>query len=67
LTRAWVVLVACELLAADSGLGQMIEMGRQMLRIDVVMVGVVITGVIGFTLDFALRRMERRLSGWQSR
>ena len=67
LTRAWVVLVACELLAADSGLGQMIEMGRQMLRIDVVMVGVAITGVIGFTLDFALRRMERGLSGWQSR
>lgn len=65
LTRAWVVLVACELLAADSGLGQMIEMGRQMLRIDVVMVGVAITGVIGFALDFSLRRVERRLSGWQ--
>jgi len=57
--------VACELLAADSGLGQMIEMGRQMLRIDVVMVGVVITGVIGFTLDCSLRRVERRLSAWQ--
>ncbi|MCG8296418.1 MULTISPECIES: ABC transporter permease [Pseudomonas] len=66
LTRAWVVLVACELLAADSGLGQMIEMGRQMLRIDVVMVGVVLTGVIGFALDFSLRRLERRLSGWQA-
>ena len=67
LTRAWVVLVACELLAADSGLGQMIEMGRQMLRIDVVMVGVVLTGLIGFTLDFTLRRVERHLSAWQSR
>jgi len=66
LTRAWVVLVACELLAADSGLGQMIEMGRQMLRIDVVMVGVVLTGLIGFSLDFTLRRVERRLSAWQS-
>ncbi|HDS1820343.1 TPA: ABC transporter permease [Pseudomonas putida] len=67
LTRAWVVLVACELLAADSGLGQMIEMGRQMLRIDVVMVGVVVTGLIGFTLDYGLRRVERRFTGWQSR
>ncbi|MBA6115151.1 ABC transporter permease [Pseudomonas putida] len=67
LTRAWVVLVACELLAADSGLGQMIEMGRQMLRIDVVMVGVVVTGVIGFTLDYGLRRVERRFTAWQSR
>ncbi|MDH0301016.1 MULTISPECIES: ABC transporter permease [unclassified Pseudomonas] len=66
LTRAWVVLVACELLAADSGLGQMIEMGRQMLRIDVVMVGVVLTGLIGFVLDCSLRRIERRLSNWQA-
>ena len=67
LTRAWVVLVAAELLAADSGLGQMIEMGRQMLRIDVVMVGVLVTGVIGFSLDFVFRLLERRLFRWQSR
>ena len=67
LTRAWVVLVAAELLAADSGLGQMIEMGRQMLRIDIVMVGVVVTGVIGFALDFGFRLLERRLFRWQAR
>ena len=67
LTRAWVVLVATELLAADSGLGQMIEMSRQMLRIDVVMVGVVVTGVIGFALDFSFRRLEQRLFRWQTR
>jgi len=27
----------------------------------------VLTGLIGFTLDFTLRRVERRLSAWQSR
>jgi len=67
LTRAWVVLVATELLAADSGLGQMIEMSRQMLRIDVVMVGIVVTGLIGFTLDFTFRQLEQRLFRWQTR
>ncbi|WP_419735997.1 ABC transporter permease [Pseudomonas sp. COR18] len=66
LTRAWVVLVATELLAADSGLGQMIEMSRQMLRIDVVMVGVFITGVIGFALDYSFRQLEQRLFRWQA-
>ncbi|QXI31338.1 ABC transporter permease [Pseudomonas vanderleydeniana] len=66
LTRAWVVLVATELLAADSGLGQMIEMSRQMLRIDVVMVGVLITGVIGFALDYSFRQLEQRLFRWQA-
>ncbi|HJR27469.1 ABC transporter permease [Pseudomonas citri] len=67
LTRAWVVLVATELLAADSGLGQMIEMSRQMLRIDVVMVGIVVTGIIGFALDFTFRQLEQRLFRWQTR
>lgn len=59
------VLVAAELLAADSGLGQMIEMSRQMLRIDVVMVGVLVTGLVGFTLDQGLRLLERRVLRWK--
>ncbi|MDR2636801.1 MAG: ABC transporter permease [Zoogloeaceae bacterium] len=66
LTRAWIVLVAAELLAADSGLGQMMEMGRQMFRIDIVMVGVVLTGVIGFTLDRGCQWFERRLVRWRT-
>lgn len=65
LSRAWMVLVAAELLAADSGLGQMIELSRQMLRIDIVMVGVVVTGAIGFILDFAFRLLEKRLLRWR--
>ena len=67
LGRSWMVLVAVELLAADSGIGQMMEMGRQMLRLDEVMVGVVITGVIGFVLDGALRSIERLSSRWRTR
>src|SRR6218665_2513581 len=66
LTRAWGMLVAAELLAAASGLGQMIEMSRQMLRIDVVMVGIVVAGLVGFTLDFTLRLLEKRLFRWKS-
>lgn len=65
LSRSWMVLVGAELLAADSGLGQMMEMGRQMFRLDVVMVGVVLTGAIGFALDRGLRWLEAHLMRWQ--
>ncbi len=65
LGRAWLILVAVELLAADSGIGQMMEFARQMLRLDIVLVGVVLTGLIGFTLDKSLRLMERRLMRWR--
>ncbi len=60
LGRAWLILVAVELLAAGTGIGQMMELGRQMLRLDVVMVGVFITGLIGFVLDKSLRQIEQR-------
>lgn len=66
LTRAWIVLVAAELMAAENGIGQMMEMGRQMFRIDTVMVGVALTGLIGFVLDQGVRLAERRLVRWKA-
>jgi len=65
LSRSWLVLVGAELLAAESGIGQMMEMSRQIFRMDVVMVGVVLTGVIGFALDRGLRLLEWWLAGWK--
>lgn len=65
LSRSWMVLVGAELLAADSGLGQMMEMGRQMFRLDIVMVGVVLTGMIGFSLDRLFRWLETYLMRWK--
>ncbi len=65
LSRSWLILVAVELLAADSGIGQMMEMARQMLRLDIVMVGVILTGLIGFGLDKGLRLVEQLFSRWK--
>jgi sulfonate transport system permease protein len=67
LGRSWMVLVAVELLAADTGIGQMMEIGRQMLRLDIVMVGVIVTGLCGFAFDRALRLLERGLLPWRRR
>ena len=59
LSHAWVILVAAELLIADNGLGQMMEWGRQSFRLDIVLLGVVITGLVGFGLDKGFRLLER--------
>jgi len=67
LGRSWMVLVGAELLAAENGLGQMMEMGRQMFRLDVVMVGVVLTGLVGLALDRGFRLLEAWLMRWQRR
>jgi sulfonate transport system permease protein len=65
LGRSWMVLVGAELLAAENGLGQMMEMARQMFRLDIVMVGVVLTGLIGVALDRGFRLLEGWLMRWQ--
>ena len=62
LSHSWVVLVAAELLIADNGLGQMMEWGRQSFRLDIVLLGVVLTGIIGFALDKGFRILERAVS-----
>lgn len=66
LTRAWIVLVAAEILAADSGIGQMMEMGRQLFQLDVVLSGVIVSGVIGFGLDRGARAIEHRATKWKT-
>lgn len=66
ITRAWLVLVAAELLAADSGIGQMMEMGRQLFRIDVVLAGVIVSGLVGFALDRGVKLIERRYTRWRT-
>ncbi|MGH8447254.1 MAG: ABC transporter permease [Solimonas sp.] len=65
LGRSWMVLVGAELLAAESGIGQMMEMARQIFQLDVVMVGVVVTGLVGFVLDRGFRWLERAVVRWQ--
>jgi NitT/TauT family transport system permease protein len=57
---AWLVVVAAEMIAVNSGLGFLIIDSRNAgNRYDLVVAGMVIIGVIGLALDTALRRLER--------
>jgi sulfonate transport system permease protein len=67
LARCWGIVVAAELFGSNAGIGHMMEWAREMFQIDVVMAGVVVTGVIGFLMDQGLRRIEARLVPWQGR
>lgn len=57
---AWLVVVAAEMIAVDSGLGFLIVDARNAgNRYDLVVAGMVIIGVIGLLLDIAIRSLER--------
>jgi NitT/TauT family transport system permease protein len=57
---AWLVLVAAEMIAVDSGLGYLIIDARNAgKRYDLVVAGMLMIGVIGLVLDTAMRQLER--------
>src|SRR5215469_5314969 len=56
---AWLVVVAAEMVAINSGLGYLIIDARNAgSRYDLVVAGIVTIGVIGFLLDLLMRRLE---------
>jgi NitT/TauT family transport system permease protein len=57
---AWLVLVAAEMIAVDSGLGYLIIDARNAgKRYDLVVGGMLLIGIIGLVLDVLIRRTEK--------
>ena len=51
----WAAIIAAELVAAQSGLGYLIADGMEILRSDLVMVGMAVIGVLGVLIDSVFR------------
>ena len=58
LTTSWIFLVAGEMMGVTTGLGFFINNARHILRTDLIVAGIVIIGIIGFTLEKLLRYLE---------
>src|SRR5258708_6591253 len=57
---AWLVVVAAEMIAVDSGRGYLVsDSGNAGKRYDLVVAGMLLIGLIGLGLDIGIRRMER--------
>ncbi|HUP62258.1 MAG TPA: ABC transporter permease [Thermoanaerobaculia bacterium] len=59
---AWLVLVAAEMIAVDSGLGYLIIDARNAgKRYDLVVGGMLLIGLIGLSLDTLIRKLELKI------
>jgi NitT/TauT family transport system permease protein len=57
---AWLVVVAAEMIAVNSGLGYLIIDARNAgMRYDLVIAGMIMIGIIGLILDFLVKRLEK--------
>lgn len=61
LAYCWTNLVAAELLAADSGLGFLITMGRRLAMPDMVVLGMVMVGLTGAIIGIVVDYFEKKL------
>jgi len=64
---AWATLVASELIAAQHGLGSLIQNAASFFQLDIIYAGIICIGFIALGMDLALRAAAKRLVAWQER
>jgi NitT/TauT family transport system permease protein len=64
---AWATLVASELIAAQQGLGALIQNASAFFQLDIIYVGIICIGFIALAMDLALRAVTHRMVAWQDR
>ncbi|MBN9511620.1 MAG: ABC transporter permease [Alphaproteobacteria bacterium] len=66
LSVGFLVIVAAEFIAADTGLGYLINYSRTWFRVGDMMVGAITIGVLGVGSNYLLLALERRLFRWRA-
>ena len=63
----WGTVVAAELVAANVGLGKMIVTASKFQMTDIIIVGIIVIGVIGFAIEVGMRKLESWLIPWKGK
>ncbi|MEL6278582.1 MAG: ABC transporter permease subunit [Pseudomonadota bacterium] len=63
----WGTVVAAELVAAEKGAGMMIMVASKFQLTDIVIMGIILIGIIGYGIDILMRMAERWLIPWKGR
>ena len=63
----WGTVVAAELVAAEKGAGMMIMVASKFQNTDIVILGIILIGVIGFGIDMLMRMAERFMVPWKGK
>ncbi len=64
-TYSFLMLVVSEMVGASSGLGYLIVNAQYLMSIHLLYVGVIVLALLGILSNWALVRLERRLTSWK--
>ena len=62
---AWLVLVVCEQINADSGIGYLMANAENFYRTDIIVVGLITYALLGLLTDAVVRTAEKRTLAWR--
>lgn len=63
----WGTVVAAELVAAEKGAGKMIIAASKFQNTDIVIMGIILIGIIGYSIDILMRLAENYLIPWKGK
>jgi len=63
----WGTVVAAELVAAEKGAGKMIIAASKFQQTDIVIMGIILIGIIGYGIDILMRMAEKSLVPWKGK
>ena len=63
----WGTVVAAELVAAEKGAGMMIMVASRFQLTDIVLMGIILIGAIGYAIDILMRKSEEYLVPWKGK
>lgn len=61
LAVSWTYLVIAEIVATSTGIGAVMMRGQRFLKVDEIMAGIVVIGILGLVFDFLFRWLHRYL------
>lgn len=64
LSKGWKALILVEMISSAAGLGYLMMWGRKAFQLDVVFATIIVIGIVGWLLDWALFRAQREATGW---
>lgn len=68
LIYSWLATIGAEyLLVAGQGVGNLLVEGSEHFRMDLVLLGMLVIGLVGWAMNASARLLERRLSRWTGR
>lgn len=61
---AWLTLVVGETIASRDGIGYLVQNARELLRIDIIVLAILLYALAGWLADFITRKIEARVLRW---